>query len=45
LISAFSLAMISRVDLPHYSENPEGLLASRWDRLTKRNLSRHDVGE
>jgi acetolactate synthase I/II/III large subunit len=38
-------AKISRVDLPHYSENPEGVLASIWDRLTKRNLSRHDIGE
>jgi len=38
-------ARISRVDLPHFSENPEGVLASGWDRLTKRNLSRHDIGE
>jgi thiamine pyrophosphate-dependent acetolactate synthase large subunit-like protein len=37
-------AKISRLDLPHYSDNPQGLLASIWDRLTKRNLSRHDVG-
>jgi acetolactate synthase I/II/III large subunit len=37
-------AKISRVDLPHFSENPEGLLASLWDRVTKRNPSRHDIG-
>ena len=37
-------AKISRVDLPNFSENPEGLLASIWDRLTKRDLSRHDIG-
>ena len=37
-------AKISRLDLPHFSENPEGLLASLWDRVTKRNPSRHDIG-
>ena len=37
-------ARISRIDLPRYSENPEGVLASLWDRMTKRNPSRHDVG-
>jgi acetolactate synthase-1/2/3 large subunit len=37
-------AKISRVDLPSFSENPEGLLASIWDRLTKRDQSRHDIG-
>jgi acetolactate synthase-1/2/3 large subunit len=37
-------AKISRIDLPHFSENPEGLLASLWDRVTKRNPSRHDIG-
>ena len=37
-------AKISRLDLPHFSENPEGLLASLWDRVMKRNPSRHDIG-
>ena len=37
-------ARISRVDLPHFSENPEGFLASLWDRVMKRNPSRHDIG-
>ena len=37
-------AKISPFDLPHFSENPEGVLASLWDRLTKRNPSRHDIG-
>jgi acetolactate synthase-1/2/3 large subunit len=37
-------AKISRVDLPHFSENPKGVLASIWDRVTKRNPSRHDIG-
>src|SRR5262249_52742595 len=30
-------AKISRVELPSFTENPEGLLASLWDRLLKRN--------
>src|SRR5258708_28255117 len=37
-------AKISRFDLPHFSENPEGVLASLWDRLMKQNPSRHDIG-
>ena len=37
-------ARISHLDLPHFSENPEGLLASLWDRVLKRNPSRHDIG-
>ncbi len=38
-------AKISRVDLPHFSGNPEGVLAGIWDRVTKRDPSRHDIGE
>ena len=37
-------ARISHLDLPHFSENPEGLLASLWDRVMKRNPSRQDIG-
>jgi len=37
-------ARISRFDLPHFSEHPEGVLAALWERLTKRNPSRHDIG-
>ena len=31
-------------DLPHFSENPEGVLAALWERVTKRNPTRHDIG-
>ncbi len=38
-------ARISRIDLPHFSENPEGVLAGVFDRLMKRDPERHDIGE
>lgn len=37
-------AKISRLELPHFSENPEGVLAGIFDRVMKRNPSRRDVG-
>jgi acetolactate synthase-1/2/3 large subunit len=38
-------AKINRLDLPHFSYNPQGVLAGIFDRLKKRDPSRHDIGE